>query len=70
MDSHSLTFFIIIIFMAATPAGVFTMHKLYPALISAVEAGDQNPDVLVAKEVLEKLESEVQFTGLFLVPTY
>ena len=53
--------------MAATPAGVFTMHKLYPALISAVETGDQNPDVRIAKEVLEKLESEVQFTGLFLV---
>lgn len=56
--------------MAATPAGVFIMHKLYPALISAIEAGDQSPDVRITKEVLERLDSEVQFTGLFSFPPF
>ncbi|CUS13942.1 unnamed protein product [Tuber aestivum] len=47
----------------ASPTGIFAVHKLYLALNSAINAGEQSPDVRVVKEVLEKLRSEVQFTG-------
>jgi len=67
MDSHSLTFYFF--FTAVTPSGSFIRNKLYPAVISAIEAGDQSPDVRVVNEVLERLDSQVQFTGLLAPPT-
>ncbi|KAG0638556.1 hypothetical protein HOY80DRAFT_966821 [Tuber brumale] len=48
---------------AASPLGTFSANMLSPALTSAINSGDQSPDVRVVKEVLDKIQSEVQFTG-------
>ncbi|KAG0134137.1 hypothetical protein HOY82DRAFT_602984 [Tuber indicum] len=48
---------------AASPSGTFSANMLAPALASAINSGDQSPDVRVVKEVLDKIRSEVQFTG-------